>query len=201
MISSEEKINDLRGIISEQENKSNFYNVMLKKLMNTMNHGKVNLNKLFQQMETFNKINELQKEKEIYKNQVNELNDNISELKEELEDVKNNKIENDNEIISNVMNNLENIIRNTSDSNTKNELFKIYKYMNDNNNDINFDKISNKNCNQNPSNSFRRPKKNPIIEDPKSSTSSSKEIMDITSILKEKNQNKSKYKNSKEFIN
>ena len=30
-------------------------------------------------------------------------------------------------------------------------------------------------------------KKNPIIEDPKSSTSSSKEIMDITSILKEKN--------------
>ena len=122
MLSSEEKINELRGIISEQENKSNFYNVMLKKLMNTMNHGKVNLNKLFQQMETFNKINELQKEKEIYKNQVNELNDNISELKEELEDVKNNKIENDNEII---LNNLENIIRNTSDSNTKNKLFKI----------------------------------------------------------------------------
>ncbi len=98
MLSSEEKINELRGIISEQENKSNFYNVMLKKLMNTMNHGKVNLNKLLQQMETFNKINELQKEKEIYKNQVNELNDNISELKEELEDVKNNKIENDYEI-------------------------------------------------------------------------------------------------------
>ena len=43
-------------------------------------------------------------------------------------------------------------------------------------------------------------KKNPIIEDPKSSTSSSKEIMDIISILKEKNQNKSKYKNSIEFI-
>ena len=39
------------------------------------------------------------KKKEIYKNQVNELNDNISELKEELEDVKNNKIENDYEII------------------------------------------------------------------------------------------------------
>jgi predicted nucleic acid-binding Zn-ribbon protein len=37
--------------------------------------------------------------KKIYKNKVNELNDNISELKEELEDVKNNKIENDNEII------------------------------------------------------------------------------------------------------
>ena len=37
--------------------------------------------------------------KKIYKNQVNELNDNISELKEELEDVKNNKIENDYEII------------------------------------------------------------------------------------------------------
>ena len=58
---------------------------------------------LLQKMETakdlYNKINELQKEKEIYKNQVNELNDNISELKEELEDVKNNKIENDNEII------------------------------------------------------------------------------------------------------
>ena len=33
-------------------------------------------------------------------------------------------------------------------------------------------------------------KKNPIIEHPKSSTSSSKEIMNITSILKEKNQNK-----------
>ena len=158
---------------------------MLKKLM------------LLQKMETakdlYNKINELQKEKEIYKNQVNELNDNISELKEELEDVKNNKIENDNEII---LNNLENIIRNTSDSNTKNQLFKIYKYMNDNNNDINFDKINNKNNNQNPSNCFRRQKKNPIIEDPKSSTASSKEIMDITSILKEKNQNK----NSIEYI-
>ena len=159
MLSSEEKINELRGIISEQENKINYYDVMLKKLMNTVNpDGKVNLNKLLQQMETakdlYNKINELQKEKEIYKNQVNELNDNISELKEELEDVKNNKIENDNEIISNVMNNLENIIRNTSDSNTKNELFKIYKYMNDNsnNNDINLDKISNKNYNQNPNN-------------------------------------------------
>ena len=52
------------------------------------------------------------------------------------------------------MNNLENIIRNTSDSNTKYELCKIYKYMNDNsnNNDINFDKISNKNYNQNPNN-------------------------------------------------
>jgi hypothetical protein len=37
--------------------------------------------------------------KKIYKNKVNELNDNISELKEELEDVKNNKIENDYEII------------------------------------------------------------------------------------------------------
>ena len=103
MLSSEEKINELRGIISEQENKINYYDVMLKKLMNTVNpDGKVNLNKLLQQMETakdlYNKINELQKEKEIYKNQVNELNDNISELKEELEDVKNNKIENDNEI-------------------------------------------------------------------------------------------------------
>ena len=57
------------------------------------------------------------------------------------------------------MNNLENIIRNTSDSNTKNKLFQIYKYMNNNNNDINFDKISNKNNNQNPSNCFRRQKK------------------------------------------
>ena len=100
MLSSEEKINELRGIISEQENKINYHDVMLKKLMNTVNpDGMIDLNKLLQQMETFNQINELQKEKEIYKNQVNELNDNISELKEELEDVKNNKIENDNEII------------------------------------------------------------------------------------------------------
>ena len=44
MISSEEKINDLRGIISEQEHKINYYDIMLKKLMNTVNHGKVNLN-------------------------------------------------------------------------------------------------------------------------------------------------------------
>ena len=44
---------NLRGIISEEENKSNFYNVMLKKLM------------LLQKMETakdlYNKINEFQK--------------------------------------------------------------------------------------------------------------------------------------------
>ena len=68
MLSSEEKVNELRGIISEQENKINYYDVMLKKLMNTVNpDGKVNLNKLLQQMETakdlYNKINELQKKK------------------------------------------------------------------------------------------------------------------------------------------
>ena len=44
MLSSEEKINELRGIISEQEHKINYYDIMLKKLMNTVNHGKVNLN-------------------------------------------------------------------------------------------------------------------------------------------------------------
>ena len=119
---------------------------MIKKLMNTVNNdGKVDLNKLLQQMETakdlYNKINELQKEKEKYKNEINDLNNNISNLKEEIEDVKNNKNESNNIIISNIMENLENIIRNTNDSNIKNELFKVYKYMNDNCNIDEEDKI------------------------------------------------------------
>ena len=150
MLSPNEKINELRGIISEQENKINYHDVMLKKLMNTVNpDGMIDLNKLLQQMETakdlYNKINDLQKEKEKYKNQINELNSNINGLKEELEDAKNNKNENDNEVITNVMGNLENIIRNTNDSNTKNDLFKLYRYMNDsinNNIEISNEKIS-----------------------------------------------------------
>ena len=36
MLSSEEKVNELRGIISEQENKITYYDVMLKKLMNKL---------------------------------------------------------------------------------------------------------------------------------------------------------------------
>jgi kinesin family protein 3/17 len=142
----DEKINQLREIISQQENKINYNDVMIKKLMNTVNNdGKVDLNKLLQQMETakdlYNKINELQKEKEKYKNEINDLNNNISNLKEEIEDVKNNKNESNNIIISNIMENLENIIRNTNDSNIKNELFKVYKYMNDNCNIDEEDKI------------------------------------------------------------
>ncbi len=136
MLSPNEKINELRGIISEQENKINYHDVMLKKLMNTVNpDGMVDLNKLLQQMETakdlYNKINDLEKEKEKYKSQINELNNNIKGLKEELEDAKNNKNENHNEVMTNVMGNLENLIRNTNDSNTKNDLFKLYRYMND----------------------------------------------------------------------
>jgi len=146
----DETINQLREIITQQENKINYNDVMIKKLMNTVNNdGKVDLNKLLQQMETakdlYNKINDLQKEKEKYKNQINELNSNINGLKEELEDAKNNKNENDNEVITNVMGNLENIIRNTNDSNTKNDLFKLYRYMNDsinNNIEISNEKIS-----------------------------------------------------------
>jgi hypothetical protein len=142
----DEKINQLREIISQQENKINYNDVMIKKLMNTVNNdGKVDLNKLLQQMETakdlYNKINELQKEKEKYKNDINDLNNNISNLKEEIEEVKNNKKESNNIVISNIMQNLENIIRNTNDSNIKNELFKVYKYMNDNCNIDEEDKI------------------------------------------------------------
>ena len=155
----DETINQLREIITQQENKINYNDVMIKKLMNTVNNdGKVDLNKLLQQMETakdlYNKINELQKEKEKYKNEINDLNNNISNLKEEIEEVKNNKKESNNIIISNIMENLENIIRNTNDSNIKNELFKVYKYMNDNCNIEDEEKISspeNYNLNKNVS--------------------------------------------------
>ena len=155
----DETINQLREIITQQENKINYNDVMIKKLMNTVNNdGKVDLNKLLQQMETakdlYNKINELQKEKEKYKNEINDLNNNISNLKEEIEEVKNNKKESNNIVISNIMQNLENIIRNTNDSNIKNELFKVYKYMNDNCNIEDEEKISspeNYNLNKNVS--------------------------------------------------
>jgi hypothetical protein len=67
MLSSKEKINELRSIISEQENKIHFLDLVSQKFINTMNHdGKIDINKLLNQMENskelYQKINQLQKE-------------------------------------------------------------------------------------------------------------------------------------------
>jgi kinesin family protein 3/17 len=85
MLSSKEKIKELRSIISEQENKIHFLDLVSQKFINTMNHdGKIDINKLLKQMENskelYQKINKLQKEKNNLKMEVNEQNNYINNI-------------------------------------------------------------------------------------------------------------------------
>ena len=77
MLSSKEKINELRSIISEQENKIHFLDIVSQKFINLMNSdGNIDINKLMKQMENFKdlyqKINLLEKENQKLKNELNE---------------------------------------------------------------------------------------------------------------------------------
>ena len=155
MLSSKEKIKELRSIISEQENKIHFLDLVSQKFINTMNHdGKIDINKLLKQMENskelYQKINKLQKEKNNLKMEVNEQNNYINNIlncnkkeisknnndKEELEDFK-----------AGLITILDNSIKNTEGMPMQNELLKIYKYINnnkkENNNIIINEKIKN----------------------------------------------------------
>ena len=77
MLSSKEKINELRSIISEQENKIHFLDIVSQKFINLMNSdGNIDINKLMKQMENskdlYQKINLLEKENQKLKNELNE---------------------------------------------------------------------------------------------------------------------------------
>ena len=134
MLSADEKINELKNIINEQENKIHFLNLVSQKFINTVNlDGKIDKNKLLQQMENskdlHNKINDLQKQNIELNEKINEQNKNIFDLND-----------NDNfklmEYKANIITMLKDKISETKDNNVKNELFKIYKeiYQSDDNN-------------------------------------------------------------------
>ena len=139
MLSSKEKIKELRSIISEQENKIHFLDLVSQKFINTMNHdGKIDINKLLKQMENskelYQKINKLQKEKNNLKMEVNEQNNYINNIlncnKKEIS--KNNDKEELEEFKAGLITILDNSIKNTEGLPMQNELLKIYKYINNN---------------------------------------------------------------------
>ena len=130
MLSADEKITELKNIINEQENKIHFLNLVSQKFINTVNQdGKIDINKLLQQMETnkdlYNKINDLQKQNNELKEKMNEQNKNIYNLNEQL-----NERYDDFKLMeykSNIITFLEEKIKEASDNKVKNELFNIYK--------------------------------------------------------------------------
>ena len=149
MLSSKEKINELRSIISEQENKIHFLDLVSQKFINTMNHdGKIDINKLLKQMENskelYQKINLLQNENNNLKMEINEQKNYINNLN--INEKQNNNINNEiNEFKSGLITLLDNSIRNTEGSPMQSELIKIYKYIDGyNNNNSNRDNSSKK---------------------------------------------------------
>ena len=131
MLSSKEKINELRSIISEQENKIHFLDLVSQKFINTMNHdGKIDINKLLNQMENskelYQKINQLQKENNNLKMEINEQNNYINNLNIN-EQTNNNEL---NEFKAKLITLLDNSIRNIEGSSMQSELIKIYKFIN-----------------------------------------------------------------------
>ena len=152
MLSSKEKINELRSIISEQENKIHFLDLVSQKFINTMNHdGKIDINKLLKQMENskelYQKINQLQKENNSLKMEINEQNNYINNLNLNEHANNNNEL---NEFKSELITILDNSIRNTEGSSMQSELIKIYKFINSN---FKKDNINNK-INNNISNNI-----------------------------------------------
>ena len=136
MLSPDEKVNELRNIIQEQENKINFLDNLSQKFMNTLNEdGILDINKLLSQMEStndlYNKINDLNNKNNNLENKINEQNSIINNLNEQIEKESKNDEIILNDLKKNVMNQLENLIRNTNEPTFKNELFKIYKNIND----------------------------------------------------------------------
>ena len=158
MLSSKEKINELRSIISEQENKIHFLDLVSQKFINTMNHdGKIDINKLLNQMENskelYQKINQLQKENNNLKMEINEQNNYINNLNIN-EKTNNNEL---NEFKAGLITMLDNSIRNTEGSPMQNELIKIYKYINSTSkNENNINKIMNNINNNNIPNNINK---------------------------------------------
>ena len=113
MLSSKEKINELRSIISEQENKIHFLDLVSQKFINLMNsEGNIDVDKLMKQMENskelYQKINFLEKENQKLRNELNEQKNYINNINlnrinnyNNKEDKEKEKDNNDNNIINN----------------------------------------------------------------------------------------------------
>ena len=160
MLSSKEKINELRSIISEQENKIHFLDLVSQKFINLINSdGNIDIDKLMKQIqnskELCQKINLLEKENQKLKNELNE-------QKNYIKNINMNKI---NTHIINNDNKNENINKDNNNMNNKDE-FNIllnYNYNNRNednksniNNNINNIKQFNSNINNNNDNNNNR---------------------------------------------
>ena len=161
MLSSKEKINELRSIISEQENKIHFLDLVSQKFINLINSdGNIDIDKLMKQIqnskELCQKINLLEKENQKLKNELNE-------QKNYIKNINMNKI---NTHIINNDNKNENINKDNNNNMNNKDEFNIllnYNYNNRNednksdiNNNINNIKQFNSNINNNNDNSNNR---------------------------------------------
>ena len=113
MLSPDEKVNELRNIIQEQENKINFLDNLSQKFMNTLNQdGILDINKLLSQMEStndlYNKINDLNAKNNNLENKISEQNSIINNLNEQIEKESKNDEIILNDMKKNVMNQIEN---------------------------------------------------------------------------------------------
>ena len=162
MLSSKEKINELRSIISEQENKIHFLDLVSQKFINLINKdGNVDINQLMNQIENnkelYQKINLLEKENHKLLNELNEqknnkekLNLNMNKFSNDNSNSNNNKIEeNKNNINNNVINNNYNNIKENNNLYKHNSIkgISFTPYVSKNN--LNFDYNDNYNENYN----------------------------------------------------
>ena len=161
MLSSKEKINELRSIISEQENKIHFLDLVSQKFINLINKdGNVDINQLMNQIENnkelYQKINLLEKENQKLLNELNEQKNNSDKLNiNKINDNNNvnNKIEeNKNNINNNIINSNYNNINENNNKYKHNSIkgISFTPYISKNN--LNFDYNDNYNENYNYSN-------------------------------------------------
>ena len=161
MLSSKEKINELRSIISEQENKIHFLDLVSQKFINLINKdGNVDINQLMNQIENnkelYQKINLLEKENQKLLNELNEQKNNKEKLNLNMNKISNDNNSNNNKIEEN-KNNINNNVINNNYNNIKenNNLYKhnsikgisFTPYVSKNN--LNFDYNDNYNENYN----------------------------------------------------
>ena len=149
MLSSKEKINELRSIISEQENKIHFLDIVSQKFINLMNSdGNIDINKLMKQMENskdlYQKINLLEKENQKLKNELNEHkmfinNFNINRINNYKSNnynsnINNNNINNNKEEMNVLLN--YNYNNNKTEDNKNNNIIKTNNIKENNNNNL-----------------------------------------------------------------
>ena len=158
MLSSKEKINELRSIISEQENKIHFLDLVSQKFINLINQeGNVDIDKLMNQIqnskELYQKINVLEKENQKLKKELNEQKNYMSNINMKKVNViidKNEKNEEDKNNINNINNINNNVINSNENNNYKHNSIKgisFTPYVQKNNMNFNNNISNNNNIN------------------------------------------------------